>query len=289
MEILDCELVIKFSDFFDAFPQKNANWNCGFTIQNNKYIFLCRNEVSKYSEQYWGKKLSTHYPRAVPTYAEFHEDGNLACVKPVNKSKNYLLSDVRLFQFKGNTFSTGTYRSDKYQPDGKRKVDQFLARQICNNMIFLPFEHSFKLPQKNWTPFISENLFFENYDQVSKCRNLLEYVGGKLKLVNRFYTPYTLRGNCQTIQLEDKLLSIYHYHKNRYYWHYFVLSESVFPFTPIKISKPFRFKIGDSDKSPIQFVMGMEIKNDIYISYGVQDADNYLVRVSLKNIQKVIA
>lgn len=288
MEILKSKLLIKFSDYFDKFPQKNSNWNCGFAIHNNKYVFLCRNEVSKYSEKYWGKKLDSYYPRAVPTYAEFNFDNSLLCVSHVNKSEDYILSDVRLFNHKDILYSTGTYRSDKAQKDGKRRVDQFLARQFDNNLVFLPFEHSFPLPQKNWTPLLSDSLYFENYEQKTNCRDLLEYSGSKLRLVNRFHTNFKLRGNCQSAIFDGKLLSVYHFHKNRYYWHYLILSEPYFPFNPIRISQPFRFNLGNSEREPIQFVMGLEVKEDVFFSYGIQDSDNYLVIVSKNDIKKIL-
>ena len=267
MNILESELVLKFSDYFDAFLQKNANWNCGFTIRNNKYVFLCRNEVSRYSEAYWGKKANP-YPRAVPTYAEISFDNSLECVKLVNKSKDYVLSDVRIFNFKNQLFSTGTYRSDKFQKDGKRRVDQFLARQLDQNLIFLPFEHTFDLPQKNWTPIVIEDkLFFENYDQKFGWRDVMEYSGGKLKLINRSLTKHRLRGNCQMLRYKDSLLGFYHYHKKRYYWNYVTINEPTPPFNPIKISNPFRF-----------------LDNDVFISYGVQDGDNYLIKIPIQKL-----
>lgn len=289
MKVLDGEIILKFSDHFQDLPQKKGCWNCGFTYHNNEFIFSARNEISRYNQEYFGYDQEVpNNPRAVPTLVKFNSDLTFKSSQLVIRSENLILSDVRLFKWNNELYYTGTVRSLKPQPDGKRRVDQFFAKCIDNYLLFLKFDHSLSLPQKNWTPIVSnDRLFFENYEQRGGLiRKLFEFKSGKLVLCANSYCKYLLRGNCQTIDFdEDYLLGLYHYHNKRFYYHYFILLDKVFPFSPIRISSAFRFPNNDTN---IQFGMGMDFfNNDIYISYGVQDADNFLLKTNKDNILNI--
>lgn len=290
MEVLPCELVIKFSDYFNYFPQVNGNWNCGFTILNNGYHFLCRNEVSKWNENYFNRKLETWYPRAVPVHAHFDFSFNLLSVNEIVKTNNLILSDVRALNWQDQLYATGTWRSNKYQVDGKRRVDQFFGKIIGDKLLYIPFEHNYPLPQKNWTPLIlKDRIVWENFEQKNQLRrNLMAHVRGELKIVYSELVKHQLRGNCQSVDMGDFLLTTAHFHKRRYYYHYFLLKSKEWPYSNILLSKPFRFSLGNSEKEHIQFLMGMERYRDgLLLSYGVQDSDNYLVFAKIQDIMNL--
>lgn len=289
LTVLPCELVIKFSDYFHLMPNKLGNWNCGFTIFDNKYYFLCRNEVSKYNEDYYNRKLESWGQRHVPVLAVFDENYVIKDVRTVTKSENRILSDVRIFNFQNELYSTGTFRNNKIHPDGKRKVDQFFAKIIDNKLIFLPFIHDLELPQKNWTPIRADRIYWENWEQKGyPSRNIMTTRAGEIKSIYSHLTKNQIRGNCQSVDFGDYFLTVGHWNKKRYYWHYFLLVEKYFPFNIVKVSRPFRFALGNNENERIQFIMGIEIESEnLLISYGVQDSDNYLVSVKLDDVIKL--
>lgn len=286
MQVLSGEVILKFSDYFQYLPQTNGCWNCGFTIVNNQFWFSARNEVSRYNQEYFCRTTPANLnPRAVPVLVKFNNNLELISTDLVNKSEDRILSDVRIFTWNNEVYYTGTERSSKPQPDGKRRVDQFLAKSIGSYLVFLKFDHSFDLPQKNWTPIASGNkLFFENFEQKGcLSRQLMHYDSGSLKLVRQESCEHKLRGNSQVISFnDDYFLGLYHFHTRRFYYHYFALLSKEFPFPLIRLSNPFRFPYNNTI---IQFGMGMDsINDDIYISYGVQDADNFLLKTNRDNI-----
>lgn len=283
--ILDCELLIKFSDYLDKFPQTKGVWNCGCCFHNNQWIFSCRNEISRYNQRYfkWEPEPYNWHPRAVPVLARFDINLNLQSVVDVIAVDGFTLSDVRIFPFKDELLYTGTYRTKVPDISGKYRVNQFLAKCVDKFLIFLPFDHALILPQKNWTPIVSgNNLFFENFQQSGQLRRYIFHYTHNLKLVHTEYTKYNLRGNCQVVELGDFFLGLYHFHWKRDYYHYFALIEKSFPFSLQRVSRAFKFSAGNNR---IQFATGMEyFNNEVYISYGVQDSDNYFIKTSVAKI-----
>lgn len=276
---LPYELVVKFSDFSDKLPNPNV-WNSGFTQINNKFVFACRNEQSRYSDAYWGKTTDNLVRREVPVLVTLDENFKLETIATVNKSKNWTLSDVRLLNWKDELYAYGTFRNPKIQSCGKRLVDEFFAKVLGNNLIFLPFEHDFELRQKNWSNLISnDTLFWINFEQKGlRTENLMTLEKGRVKLLKKTLTKSFFRANHNAVDIGDYFVDVVHWHIKRTYVHYFLLRDKNFPFEIIKVSPPVRFNF--NDKAHIEFWIGLvKYQDGFLISTGVQDADSYLVFV----------
>ncbi len=287
MKILNCELHCKLSNYFNSFPQKNGCWNSGLIFHNNEWILPSRNEISPYNNDYWKWSYPTQNTRIVPLIVRLNPDFSFKSCKEAIKSQDLTLSDVRIFIHNNELFYTGTFRSKTPCPDGKKRVNQFLAKYIDDYLIFLPFNHSLQLPQKNWIPIsINSELYFENINQTYPSKRIIfHYSGGVLNPISITHCPYNIRGNTQSIELDNFILTLYHYHSKRYYWHQFGFLEKCLPFNIIQLSDKFRFQHG---QERIQFAMGMtKYENRVFISYGVQDSDNYIVSCTVEDILKL--
>lgn len=281
--LLPATEICRFSSFFDKLPHKFGGWNSGMIYHNNQFLFSCRNETSRFREGYFGSKTpqEVRWQRSVPALIKLDINGNFLEVKDSITVPNESLEDVRLFKWNGEIYCTGSKRVGK-------GVDQFLAKLIDNIVYLLPFNHNFRLNQKNWNPIVHNNeLYFEQ--SMTSPRTILKYdVGGNLKTISEKHFGFELRGNSPPIPFNDKLLTFYHtYHGDhhflkRVYVQYAALIEPEPPFDIIKLYGPFKFL--PANYCRIQFHIGLDIiGDDIFFSYGIEDSDNIFAKISKKS------
>lgn len=279
------QLIVKFSSFFNKLPHKWGCWNCGMEKIPSGYIFTCRNETSKYNNDFFGRKTPSNvrWERYCPSLVYLDNDFRYLDSRPAKIINNELFEDVRIFSFNNHLFTTGTRKNKQVG-----KVDQFLAALEGDTLIMLPFKHEFHLHQKNWNTIIHNGqLYFEQ--SISRPRCIVKYTADGLKIVNEssYKNLPTLRGNCQTIEFHDYYLAVYHNHSFRRYYHFFALLDKKPPFKIIGITNQLRFQ--SAEASPIQFVTGITREcDDIIISFGRQDSDNYVSKIKLTQVLSLI-
>lgn len=277
--------LVKFSSFFNQLPHKWGCWNCGMEKIETGYIFTARNETSKYNKAFFKSSppKEKRWERYCPALIYLDNNFNYLTSKPAKTIGDDVFEDVRIFNWLGQLFLTGTRKNHIFN-----KVDQFLAGVVGDTILSLPFSHEYPLHQKNWNTIIHNGeLFFEQ--SATRPRNILKYSSGSLISIQTLqYNNFpNLRGNCQTLDLGDYYLGIHHTHVWRKYYHFFTLIEKKIPFNIISVSPMVRFD--DGTNSSIQFVAGaVSNSSDLILSYGVQDSDNYVATVSLENVYKIL-
>ena len=281
--ILKSEEILRLSSLSSLLPHKWGFWNAGFTrlLDNQGYILAIRNETSKHNEKYFDRKVPPEFrwERYCPTLLRLDNDFRFLSARPsqvlgVEKHSVGLLEDVRLFNWNNEIYATGTRKEVD-------RVNQFLGKLVEDTIIPFPFYHPFTGLQKNWNPIPhSTGLYFEQ--SCLKPRKIVKYntINKHLDTIYDRMYGIGLRGNSQVAKIDGKLLSLYHYHQKRDYYHIFGILNPNPPFELEKLSIPFKF-----GKTNIEFGMGLENDGeDFLISYGIQDSDNAIIKVFKKNI-----
>ena len=298
------DFILSLSQYFEYFPNKLSCYNAGFIINNGNYKFLGRNNITQLGIQYFNlqnnAELQSNIFNKQNVIIDIDKSNNklLRCSKVNNLERkdrvriNSRLEDCRLFRFDNKIYTHGT--SNSIFENGKLNIKTFVGILQDNSILEIPLAgdyDKFESPQKNWTPIVYNNdLYFEQ--NVTNPRRILKLEGKNITEthVDNFNYGVRFRGNCQNIDMNGEYLSFYHFHKgkdrsgNRNYYQVAAILDGKPPFKIKKISKPFRFPFGDSG---IQFMSGVDIlSNDVYISYGVADADNFLIKTKLNDIFK---
>lgn len=150
-----------------------------------------------------------------------------------------------------------------------------------------------ELVQKNWMPFVKNNILYFIYSVnphiilqcdliTGNCIKIAETINDKL--------PKNIRGGSQARFYDNEFYTITHKKDDHKYSTQIYKFSSEFPFQITGISDDFMFNDKENtDFLKIQFVSGFDINNDIaYITYGEQDCHSKLCKISMKQIIKQI-
>jgi len=193
------------------------------------------------------------------------------------------LEDIRLFEVNGKIKCIATSREYTINDTNSMVIADYdhINYTITNLDIIMPPIKDANECQKNWIPIENKIIYKWHPLQIGVIKN------SKLFLIHSQDTPTIFkhfRGSSNTVKYNNQYWMVVHgvkYYQPRKYYHVIVVLDETYKL--VKYSIPFYF-----DKFMIEYCLGMLIHNNyIYMTASRNDKDPILVKVNLKDINKL--
>jgi hypothetical protein len=188
------------------------------------------------------------------------------------------VEDLRLISRNGSWYFTGVMLED-HTPWARMCLYKLEPNLEAEHVETYKGEEA-TIPEKNWVTHGGlDSINFDFIRTVSKGirggTSLVEYEDGYLGVCHKTYLEKTSLYNPRTFGYMNGTV--------RNYTHVFVLYSKKLEL--IKVSKEFTFR----ENAKVEFACGLVQKdNDIYISYGVDDAESWMASMNLEKVHKLL-
>jgi hypothetical protein len=192
------------------------------------------------------------------------------------------LEDARIVRWHDTLYLTGVRRDTTTNGEGRMELSEIDldGNELRRVRIKPPIE---TYCEKNWMPVVDLPFTYVKWANPTEIVRVVEGEANTMHTSSFFPMDYDLRGGSSVIRIDNYRIAITHRtqfwrnkqnNKQAIYTHNIVIWD--LDWNIVKVSKEFNFMNGH-----IEFCTGMAVKdNDVYITFGYEDAAAYLVKVN---------